>query len=94
MAPVVWPGFIASCEADTEDRELWRTWWTMVQKYRIGSIVRLWGLVREAWDMRDARSVEIPAWAAILRSKGLRIISGGYEQLISVLIEQEGQKRD
>ena len=56
--------------------------------------MRLWGLVREVWDMRDARSVEIPAWAAILRSKGLRIISGGYEQLISVLIEQEGQKRD
>jgi arginine metabolism regulation protein II len=77
MAPVVWPGFIASCEADIEDRDLWRSWWTMVQKYRIGSISRLWGVVREVWDARDGGSVEVPGWAPVLRAKGLRIISGG-----------------
>ena len=77
MAPVVWPGFIASCEADTTDREMWRSWWMMVQKYRIGSIARLWGVVREVWDSRDNGSVEIPSWAPVLRAKGLRVISGG-----------------
>lgn len=77
MAPVVWPGFIASCEADKQDRKMWRTWWTSVQKYRIGSIARLWGVVREVWDAKDAGSVVVPGWAPILRAKGLRIISGG-----------------
>jgi len=77
MAPVVWPGFIASCEADASDRDLWRSWWMTVQKYRIGSIARLWGVVREVWDSRDNGSMEIPGWAPILRAKGLRVISGG-----------------
>jgi arginine metabolism regulation protein II len=77
MAPVVWPGLIASCEADTTDREMWRSWWMMVQKYRIGSIARLWSVVREVWDSRDNGCVEIPGWAPVLRAKGLRIISGG-----------------
>jgi arginine metabolism regulation protein II len=31
MAPVVWPGLIASCEATVEDRDLWRAWWISVQ---------------------------------------------------------------
>jgi arginine metabolism regulation protein II len=77
MAPVVWPGFIASCEASFKDRVLWRSWWTSVQKYRIGSITRLWVVVREVWDARDAGDLEIPGWAPILRTQGLRVISGG-----------------
>jgi arginine metabolism regulation protein II len=46
MAPVVWPGFVAACEAADEDRDAWQRWWVRMQSYRIGSIATMWTVVR------------------------------------------------
>ena len=70
MAPVVWPGLIASCEADTTDREMWQSWWTMVQKYRIGSIARLWSVVREVLGFQGQWLCGDPWLGSRFKSKG------------------------
>ena len=77
MAPIVWPGFIAACEAGPEQRPLWRVWWIGVQRYSIGSIGVLWGVVQEVWEMRDEGEREVPGWRAVLKRNGRRVMSGG-----------------
>lgn len=76
-APIVWPGFIAACEAELDERPLWQAWWTGVQKYCLGSIVTLWDVVQEVWRARDAGNTETPGWRGILRQRGRRVMSGG-----------------
>lgn len=53
MAPILWPGFIASCEAEPGDRGLWLEWWQGMLSYRIGNIQPLWNAVQEAWKSKD-----------------------------------------
>lgn len=78
MAPIVWPGFIAACEAGVHERPLWRTWWVNVQRYCIGSIAILWGVVQEVWEDEDTcAEVTGPRWVAVLRRSGRRVMSGG-----------------
>ncbi|KAL4901683.1 hypothetical protein BDW74DRAFT_170122 [Aspergillus multicolor] len=78
MAPIVWPGFIAACEAAPEERVLWRTWWMDVQRYCIGSIAILWEVVQEVWDA-DENSFDLsePKWRKVLRRNKRRVMSGG-----------------
>ncbi|KAL3473169.1 fungal-specific transcription factor domain-containing protein [Aspergillus californicus] len=75
MAPIVWPGFIAACEAEVEERPLWRAWWVGVQQYCIGSIRTLWEVVQEVWE-GDYEGAG-PRWRAVLRRRGRRVMSGG-----------------
>lgn len=78
MAPIVWPGFIAACEAEPCEQPLWQTWWTDVQKYSIGSIQSLWDVVQEVWRQHKHDSgQERPRWMAVLRRSGRRVMSGG-----------------
>ncbi|KAJ5207580.1 fungal-specific transcription factor domain-containing protein [Penicillium cf. viridicatum] len=53
MAPIMWPGYIASCEAEPEDRGLWLEWWEGMLRYRIGNIQPLWNAVQGTWRSRD-----------------------------------------
>ncbi|KAL2833039.1 fungal-specific transcription factor domain-containing protein [Aspergillus cavernicola] len=84
MAPIVWPGFIAACEAEPEERPLWRAWWMGVQKYCIGSIRTLWEVVQEVWEEDYSCSYEGdgdgdgdgPRWRRVLRRRGGRVMSG------------------
>ncbi|KAL4890660.1 fungal-specific transcription factor domain-containing protein [Aspergillus ambiguus] len=77
MAPIVWPGFIAACEASASERFLWRKWWTVTQKYCIGSIETLWAVVQEVWKESDEGAIEQPGWRDVLRRRGKRVMSGG-----------------
>lgn len=78
MAPIVWPGFIAACEAEPDEQPLWRTWWISVQWYSIGSIERLWDVVQEVWRQhRDGKIQERPRWLGVLKRSGRRVMSGG-----------------
>ncbi|KAE8350312.1 fungal-specific transcription factor domain-containing protein [Aspergillus coremiiformis] len=77
MAPIVWPGFIASCEAEPEERPLWRAWWTGVQRYCIGSIRTLWEVVQEVWKEERGPEHDGPRWIDVLRRRGRRVMSGG-----------------
>lgn len=75
-ASITWPGFIASCEAEPgHAREVWFLWWETMLQYRIGNIAHLWMVVKEAWALRDAGSREVPAWMAVLRRTGKRVLA-------------------
>ena len=75
-ASVTWPGFIASCEAESgHSREMWCQWWETMLQYQIGNIAHLWVIVKDAWALRDAGCREVPAWMAVLRRTGRRIIA-------------------
>lgn len=74
-ASVSWPGFIASCEAEPQHRDVWYDWWTTMLEYRIGNISHLWSVVREAWRLRDRGINETPAWFPVLRRSKKRILA-------------------
>jgi arginine metabolism regulation protein II len=68
-ATILWPGFVASCEARKDHRDLWRRWWSDMVSYGIGNIEALWNIVQESWLLRDAGSEMSPAWLPVLRAK-------------------------
>lgn len=74
-ATIMWPGFIAACEARRDHRDLWRRWWSDMASYGIGNIAVLWDIVQEAWLLRDAGSDISPAWLPVLRAKGKFILA-------------------
>ncbi|KAL4988652.1 hypothetical protein BDW68DRAFT_186993 [Aspergillus falconensis] len=62
MAPIVWPGFVAACEAAPDERPLWRTWW----------------IVQEMWQEVSLVVEELePRWMEVLKGSGRRVMSGG-----------------
>lgn len=74
-ASIMWPGFIASCEAEPDARDIWYEWWEGMQKYQIGNISKLWSVVKHAWAMRDEGLKEVPAWMPVLRCTGTKILA-------------------
>lgn len=68
-ATIMWPGFIAACEARQDRRDIWRRWWSDMASYGIGNIAVLWNIVQEAWSLRDSGSDISPAWLPVLRAK-------------------------
>ncbi|KFY33785.1 hypothetical protein V494_07331 [Pseudogymnoascus sp. VKM F-4513 (FW-928)] len=74
-ASIMWPGFIASCEAAPDARGIWHEWWEGMRKYKIGNISKLWTVVKQAWDMRDEGLKEVPAWMPVLRCTGTKILA-------------------
>ena len=74
-ATIAWPGFIASCEAEPQDRDDWYHWWGSMVNYGIGNISALWKVVQEAWRLRDSGLRETPAWLPVLRNAKQRILA-------------------
>lgn len=74
-ASIMWPGFIASCEAGPDARDVWHQWWEGMLKYPIGNISKLWMVVKEAWAMRDNGLKEVPAWMPVLKRTGTKILA-------------------
>ena len=74
-APITWPAFIASCEAvDEEDRRLWDSWWSRVQKYRMGNYFKQRSIVHRIWEKIDTDETLIGDWREALIAMNLRII--------------------
>jgi arginine metabolism regulation protein II len=74
-ASIMWPGFIASCEAEPDARDIWYQWWQGMLKYQIGNISKLWIVVKRAWALRDEGLKEVPAWMPALRYTGTKILA-------------------
>jgi len=74
-ATIMWPGFMAACEAREDQRDLWRHWWSDMASYGIGNIEVLWSIVQESWLLRDSGSDISPAWLPVLRAKGKFILA-------------------
>jgi arginine metabolism regulation protein II len=77
-ASILWPGFIASCEAAQGDRPGWIAWWEQMLTYRIGNIASLYETVVDVWQLADRQqnsSSSLPVWRMLLREKGRVIIA-------------------
>ncbi|KAL3457275.1 fungal-specific transcription factor domain-containing protein [Aspergillus heterothallicus] len=78
-ASILWPGFIASCEAvGGEDRLGWTEWWEHMLTYRIGNIASLYENVREVWQLGDGgegSSRRMPAWRVLLQQRKRVIVA-------------------
>lgn len=74
-ATIMWPGFVASCEARQDHRDLWRRWWSDMASYGIGNIESLWNIVQESWLLRDSGADITPAWLPVLSAKGKFILA-------------------
>ncbi|KAL2828961.1 fungal-specific transcription factor domain-containing protein [Aspergillus cavernicola] len=84
VAPILWPGFIASCEADSSNQESWAQWWNHMSAYRIGNIQSLRRIVEGVWRVRDESNIRIhgdlggffmPSWRALLVDEKRRILA-------------------
>lgn len=53
LAPITWPGFIASCNILKDKRDSWRKWWEHMLSYRIANIEKQWEVVQQIWETLD-----------------------------------------
>jgi arginine metabolism regulation protein II len=74
-ASVMWPGFIAACEAVPSQRDVWQAWWGDMLTYRIGNILHLWQVVQDVWIARDAGDMEMPAYIGVLRRQKKKVLA-------------------
>ncbi|KAH8656768.1 fungal-specific transcription factor domain-containing protein [Ilyonectria robusta] len=78
MAPITWPGFIASCEAIGPQRDLLIKWWKRLERYNIGNITRQWEIVQELWRADDQmRQTGLGAtdWTDSFRTLGFSVLA-------------------
>ncbi|TVY25774.1 Arginine metabolism regulation protein II [Lachnellula hyalina] len=74
-ASIMWPGFVAACEARPEQHAEWRAYWQRMLEYRIGNIATLWRVVQDVWEARRKGSLETPGWIGVLRTSEQRILA-------------------
>ncbi|TVY47852.1 Arginine metabolism regulation protein II [Lachnellula occidentalis] len=74
-APIMWPGFVAACEAQPEQHAEWRAYWQRMLEYRIGNIATLWRVVQDVWEARRKGALETPGWIGVLRTSEQRILA-------------------
>jgi arginine metabolism regulation protein II len=76
-ASILWPGFIACCEARQEDTPGWMEWWEQMLTYRIGNIASLYETVKEVWRLHDREENDgsMPLWRVCLMERKRVIIA-------------------
>jgi arginine metabolism regulation protein II len=73
-APITWPAFIASCEAEDGDRLGWSRWWARVQDYRMNNYLKQRGIVERIWQRIDDSDISID-WREILAEMDIMVIA-------------------
>lgn len=76
LAPITWPGFIASCNALKDKRDAWKEWWQHMLAYKIGNIEKQWDIVQKIWeklDQMEQLGIEID-WTVAFKSLGINIL--------------------
>ena len=77
MSALLWPLFVASCEATTEeDRELGMNGFCSTERRQgMNNIMRAWEVVQEVWRRADAGD-EAVSWTGICEERGFSIVFG------------------
>lgn len=78
MSALLWPLFVAACEAETEtDRELARKAFGGTERRQgMQNIMRAWEMVQEVWRRADEGTYEDGDWRGICESRGWNIVLG------------------
>lgn len=77
MTALLWPSFVAACEATTEeDRALaLETFCGMERRQGMNNIMRAWDVTQEVWRRGDVQDDEVN-WREICVERGFNIIFG------------------
>jgi hypothetical protein len=77
MAALLWPLFVAACEAITEeDRELaMQGFFSIERRQGMNNIMRAWEVVQEFWRRADEGELEVN-WRDICEERGFNIVFG------------------
>ncbi|KAJ4110318.1 hypothetical protein NW768_012078 [Fusarium equiseti] len=54
MAPITWPAFIASCNATSDRRDVWKRNWERMLCYQLENVGNQWEIVQQIWKILDA----------------------------------------
>lgn len=76
LAPITWPGFIASCNILKDKRDAWKEWWQHMLAYKIGNIAKQWDIVQKIWeklDQMEQLGIETD-WTVAFESLGTHIL--------------------
>lgn len=78
MSALLWPLFVASCEAVTpEDRALAQAAFDGTERRQgMNNIMRAWAVVREVWARADAVGAGDVDWRDICTERGISIVFG------------------
>ncbi|EDN90992.1 hypothetical protein SS1G_00392 [Sclerotinia sclerotiorum 1980 UF-70] len=78
MSALLWPLFVAACEAETEsDRELaTKAFGKTERRQGMRNIMRAWEVVQEVWRRADDGTYEDGDWRGICESRGWNIVLG------------------
>ncbi|CAI0645171.1 unnamed protein product, partial [Colletotrichum noveboracense] len=74
MAPIMWPAFVASCDATA--RRPWALWWQRARCYHIANYERQWEVVQTMWqkkDEMDQTSLGEFDWIEAFRGMGITL---------------------
>lgn len=77
MSALLWPLFVASCEAMTEeDRKLSMTGFCGTERRQgMRNIRRAWEVVQEVWTRADGGEVDVD-WRSMCEQRGFSIVFG------------------
>ncbi|RFN52968.1 lysyl oxidase-like protein 2 3 4 [Fusarium flagelliforme] len=53
MAPITWPAFVASCNATSNRRDVWRRCWERMLCYKLENVSKQWDIVQQIWQILD-----------------------------------------
>jgi hypothetical protein len=76
LAPITWPGFIASCNILKDRRDAWKEWWQHILAYKIGNIEKQWDIMQKIWEKLDEMEqlgIEMD-WTVAFESLGTNIL--------------------
>lgn len=78
MSALLWPLFVAACEAVTEDdRELaLKAFEGTERRQGMNNIARAWEVVREIWRRKDLPDGEGVEWKSVCEEMGFSIVFG------------------
>ncbi|EQB43405.1 hypothetical protein CGLO_17943 [Colletotrichum gloeosporioides Cg-14] len=74
MAPIMWPAFVASCDAI--ERRPWALWWQRAQCYHIANYERQWEVVQTMWqkkDEMDQTALGVFDWIETFKGMGITL---------------------
>jgi hypothetical protein len=77
MAPITWPGFIASCTAVPSRRPIWKHYWESIRRYNVAGNETQWQVIQKVWERMDAcerQGKVFMEWTEAFVSLGIHIL--------------------
>lgn len=76
MAPITWPAFVASCNATSDRRDVWKKCWERMLCYKLENVSKQWDVVQQIWQILDVaeRQGNYLSWTEAYHIVGINIL--------------------